>query len=64
MTDAPTTAESNSKTGLTDAVRKHFSGDAPITEKARAFAKERPWASMALAGVAALAVLGTLRGRR
>lgn len=56
--------ESNSKTALTDAFREHFSGDAALADKAKSFAKARPWASAALVGVAALAVLNTLRGRR
>lgn len=55
---------SNRKTGLTDAFREHFAGDAPLTEKARGFAKARPWTSAAFVGVAALAVLNTLRGTR
>ncbi len=54
---------SNKKTALTDDLRTHFSGDAPITEKATGFVKARPWASAALLGVAGLAVLNTLRGR-
>jgi hypothetical protein len=54
---------SNGKTGLSDAFRTHFSGDAPITEKAKNFAKARPWASAALLGVAGLALLNGLRGR-
>ncbi len=58
--DAPV---SNSKTKLTDAFREHFSGDAPFVDKARGFAKERPWTSVALAGVAAIAVLNSLRGK-
>jgi hypothetical protein len=64
MTEA-TTADttSNSKTKLTDAFRTHFAGDAPITEKARNFAKARPWTSAAFVGVAALALLNTARGR-
>lgn len=61
-TDSSTT-QSNRKTGLTDSLRKHFAGDAPITDKAKGFAKERPWATAALAGVAALAVGNLLRGR-
>ncbi|WP_044331541.1 hypothetical protein [Sphingomonas hengshuiensis] len=62
---APTTStdSGNRKTALTDAFRTHFSGDAPITEKAANFAKARPWTSAAFVGVAALAVLNTLRGR-
>ena len=57
------TSRSNRKTGLTDSLREHFSGDAPITDKVRGFRKERPWATAALAGVAALAVGNLLRGR-
>jgi hypothetical protein len=59
-TVAPT---SNSKTALTDTFRRTFSGDAPLTEKAKAFAKERPWTSAALVGIAAIATLTSLRGR-
>lgn len=58
-----TATQSNGKTKLTDAFRTHFSGDAPLTQKATGFAKARPWTSAALAGVAALAVLNTVRGR-
>jgi hypothetical protein len=54
---------SNRKTGLADALREHFSGGAPLTEKARGFARARPWTSAAFLGIAALAVLNTLRGR-
>jgi hypothetical protein len=63
MADADTTkaTTSNGKTGLSDAFREHFSGDAPITEKAKSFAKARPCA--AFLGVAALAVLNSVRGR-
>ncbi len=61
MADTATT--SNKKTALSDSLKTHFAGDAPLTEKARGFAKERPWTSAAFVGVAALAVLNTLRGR-
>jgi hypothetical protein len=67
MTEAITEATktvSNGKTALTDDIRAHFSGDAPITEKARSFAKARPWTSAAFVGIAALAVLNGLRGVR
>ena len=64
MTDETTTTTSNGKTALADAFREHFSGDAPITEKAKSFAKARPWTSAAFLGVAAIAVLNTLRGTR
>lgn len=67
VTTAPATETkapaSNGKTALTDSFRTHFSGDAPLTEKARNFAKARPWTSAAFVGVAAIAVLNTLRGR-
>ncbi len=36
----------------------------PLADKARAFAKQRPAATAALAGVIGLALLNTLRGRR
>jgi hypothetical protein len=66
MTDTAATPEastSNGKTGLSDAFRTHFAGDAPITEKATNFAKARPWTSAAFLGVAAIAVMNSLRGR-
>jgi hypothetical protein len=62
--DTTAAPETNSKTSLADALRAHFSGDAPLTEKATGFVKARPWASAALLGVAAVALLNTLRGRR
>jgi hypothetical protein len=37
---------------------------APMTDKARGFAKQRPFATAALAGVVGLALLNTLRGKR
>jgi hypothetical protein len=64
MADIAATQTSNRKTGLTDAFRTHFGGDAPLTEKAKGFAKARPWTSAAFVGVAALAVLNSLRGVR
>jgi len=64
MADETATPTSNGKTGLTDAFREHFAGDAPFTEKAKNFAKAKPWASAALLGVAAIAVLNSVRGVR
>ena len=64
MADPETTTASNGKTSLTDAFREHFSGDAPLTEKARSFAKARPVTAAAFLGVAAIAVLNSLRGVR
>jgi hypothetical protein len=66
MTEATTTQTaptSNGKTGLTDAFRTHFAGDAPLTQKATNFAKARPWTSAAFLGVAAVALANTFRGR-
>ena len=60
----PATPTSNRKTALTDAIRTHFAGDAPLTEKATGFARARPWTAAAFVGIAAVAVLNTLRGRR
>ena len=64
MTDTTTQTQSNGKTALTDDFRTHFSGDGPIIDKAKGFAKARPWTSAAFLGVAAVAVLNTLRGAR
>jgi hypothetical protein len=61
-TAAPDQA-SNRKTALTDTFRKHFGGDAPLTDKVTGFAKERPWTSAAFAGIAALAAANLFRGR-
>jgi hypothetical protein len=67
MTDTIVPTESaeagNGKTALTDAFREHFSGDAPLTEKVKSFAKARPWTSAAFVGLAGIALLNTLRGR-
>ena len=62
-TTATSAPVSNGKTSLTDSIREHFSGDAPLIDKARGFAKARPFASAALAGVVGIALLNTLRGR-
>lgn len=39
-------------------------GVGPLAEKAKTFARERPWATAALVGTIALAVLNTLRGKK
>lgn len=39
-------------------------GANPTIDKARQFAKDRPWATAALVGVVGMAVLNSLRGRR
>lgn len=69
MTDTqatPTAVEtpSNRKTALTDAIRTHFSGEGSLADKARGFAKARPWTSAAFLGVAAIGLVQTLRGSR
>lgn len=64
MADATSTTTSTGKTALTDAIRTHFSGNAPLTEKATGFAKARPWTAAAFVAGAAAVVLGTLRGQR
>jgi hypothetical protein len=64
MADTTDARTLTGKTALTDAFRTHFSGDAPLTEKAKSFAKARPWTSAAFVGIAAVALLNTLRGAR
>jgi negative regulator of sigma E activity len=64
MTDVTEPNNPKGKTALTESFREHFSGDAPLTEKAKSFAKARPWTSAAFVGIAAMAVLNTLRGVR
>lgn len=64
MTDDASAPQSNSKTALIDDIVKHFSGDAPLTEKAKGFAKARPWMSAAFIGIAAMALINGLRGVR
>lgn len=36
----------------------------PLAEKAKQFARDRPWATAALLGTIGLAVINTLRGRK
>jgi hypothetical protein len=62
MIEATAPPPSNRKTALTDAFRTHFSGDAPLIEKAKSFAKARPLTSLAFVGIAAAALLNTVRG--
>jgi ElaB/YqjD/DUF883 family membrane-anchored ribosome-binding protein len=42
---------------------KNAIGNNQMANKATAFAKERPWATAALAGVVGMAILNTLRGK-
>lgn len=62
MTETETSAAQGGKTSLADAFRDAFAGDAPFVDKAKTIAKARPWASAALIGVAAIAVLNSIRG--
>ena len=64
MTETSAPGASTGKTALTDDIRAHFSGYAPLADKARGFVKARPWTSVAFIGVAAIALLNTLRGAR
>ena len=48
---------------VVDAARNVVADPAPTIEKAKGFAKARPYATAALAGVIGLAVLNTLRGK-
>lgn len=42
---------------------KNVLGNNQIADKATRFAKDRPWATAALAGVVGMALLNTLRGK-
>jgi len=64
MSEEATAPPTNGKTALSDAFREHFSGDAPLVDKAKSFARARPWTSAAFVGIAAVALLNTLRGVR
>ncbi len=64
MAETPAIPQSNGKTALADDFRTHFSGNAPLTEKVKSFAKARPWTSAAFLGLAGLAVLNSVRGVR
>ncbi|KQR80443.1 CsbD family protein [Sphingomonas sp. Leaf343] len=46
------------------AAREAIANPGPVVEKAKSFAKERPYAAAALIGVVGLAILNTLRGKR
>ncbi|MBS0503256.1 MAG: hypothetical protein JSS55_05520 [Proteobacteria bacterium] len=71
MTDTVTPAQSPATDAGTaadtaptlDAIKEKLNANETVA-KAKAFAKERPWATAAAAGVIGLAILNTLRGRR
>ena len=70
MTDTVTPAQSpandtqaNASAPTLDAVKAKLN-ESETVAKAKAFAKERPWATAAAVGVIGMALLNTLRGRR
>ena len=64
MADTTQTETSKPATGGTTTADTIASGAAPLIEKAKAFAKAKPAATAALAGVLGIALINTLRGRR
>lgn len=54
-------APANAVPGL-DSLKSALGNNATV-DKAKQFAKDRPWATAALAGVVGVAILNTLRGR-
>lgn len=65
MTDTVTPANDTqpAETPALDTIKAKLNGNETIA-KAKAFAKERPWAVATAAGVIGLALLNTLRGKR
>lgn len=57
-----TTPQDQNTTSSMDSL-KNTLGNNQMVNKATEFAKARPWASAALAGVVGVALLNTLRGR-
>ena len=62
--DAGTAAPSAVPSSIEDGIASVKAAVTPLTDKATAFAKARPWATAALVGTVALAVINTLRGKR
>lgn len=63
-----TNAQDQASTGTTGSTSsmdsiKNALGNNDVVNKATEFAKARPWASAALAGVVGVALLNTLRGK-
>ena len=56
------TAQNQNDTGTAGAF-KNALGNNQTVNKATEFAKQRPWATAALAGVVGMALLNTLRGK-
>lgn len=55
--------QTNQSTSGTTGSFKDAIGNNQIANKATQFAKDRPWATAALAGVVGMALLNTLRGK-
>lgn len=55
-------SETSNQTGAAGSLRNAL-GNNQMANKATQFAKERPWATAALAGVVGMALLNTLRGK-
>ena len=62
-TAASDTTNTNGQTSAFDTARQALNGGGPLLDKAKTFAKARPFASAALAGVVGIALLNTLRGK-
>jgi ElaB/YqjD/DUF883 family membrane-anchored ribosome-binding protein len=61
-TAASNQTTSPSQSGAANSLRNAL-GNNQMANKATKFAKERPWATAALAGVVGMALLNTLRGK-
>ncbi len=57
-----TTAQDQYQTGTAAGLKNALGNNQTVT-KATQFAKDRPWATAALAGVVGVALLNTLRGK-
>jgi len=58
-----TVSEGTSTTSGASTQEKLTNAAAPYVDKAKGFAKQRPFAAAALAGVVGIALLNTLRGK-
>ncbi|WP_174842746.1 hypothetical protein [Sphingomonas sp. ID1715] len=56
------TTQTQNSTGTMESL-KNALGNNQMASKATGFAKQRPWATAALAGVVGVALLNTLRGK-
>jgi hypothetical protein len=63
MTDTATNADTTASTSSSSAADAAAAKVGPMADKAKAFAKEKPFAVAALAGVLGIALINTLRGK-